>query len=97
MVKKKELSLHRIQNIEHSAFCGRPLGDFEKGEVVVRHGTPCMVVTVSPGMTGLLGPDAGTVWLVNLVNGSVWQCSAKDQVHPAFNIKLDYSTARTGD
>lgn len=68
----------------------RELGSFGKGDVVVREGTPCMVVEVSPRQE----PADCRAWLCNLQTGSVWSLSASEQVWPCTDVKLSYSTAR---
>lgn len=95
MRHREEKSPHRLSHDEHRE---RPLNlsEFGKGDVVVRQGTPCMVVDVSPSY-GKLAAEEGRVWLCNLQTGSVWTVGAGEQVWPCREVQLSVKTSRTGE
>lgn len=96
MARKEIKTPYRIRHSEKPAFMAAALGDFSKGDVVVREGTPCLLVSVSAGRAGegMLAADEGKVWVTNLLNGSTWQASARDQVYPAFDVALTFESTR---
>ena len=69
---------------------GHCIGDFEPGEVFVRHGTPHVRVTVMGNPSGIHQPENGKAWICNLSSGSVWQIDESESVVPAVEPKLTY-------
>lgn len=97
-------SRHRLEHKESSSLMPVKLATLSKGDVFVRQGTPCMRVDVSDPDTALLvppgerlNPTDARVWIINLHTGSVWTVSGQEDVYPAYDVKLTFTSARRGD
>lgn len=81
-------SPHRLSHVEHHPG-PRKLSSFDKGEVVIRHGAPCMVVEVATPH-----PEPNRTYLVNLLTGAAWTPSEDEEVWPATEVHLTCTTMR---
>lgn len=96
MRKRPEKSPHRIRQEEVPALAERRLDSFEKGDVFVREGAPCMRLDrgVDEPPIPPKPPIIGAVPIVNLQTGSAWNEDPGKMVHPAINVVLQYGTHR---
>ena len=85
---------HRLRHVELTVGAQRKLKEFGQGDVILRHGTPCMLASV--GDNGMVGPGMGMVWLCNLQTGSVWPVLADEEVWPCTDVELTFGSMRRG-
>lgn len=90
---------HRLTHQESAAFMPVDLKTLEKGDVFVRSGTPHMVVdppvdVEKDAVAAGFDRYTGKVWIVNLQSGGCWPVSGSEQVHPAHDVKLTFSSGR---
>lgn len=89
----KKPRLHRLQTREDS-FTPVNLETLEVGDVFVRQGTACMLAAVNPAPPLLAD---GLLPIINLISGAVWWVSGKEQVHPGYDVRLEFRSARRQD
>ena len=92
MSKKPPRSSHHITHTEKFP-SNTPISEMTAGQVFVREAAPHM--RLSPTV-GQYGPPIreGYVWIVNLLTGSAWMISETTEVYPAFEVRLDFQSAR---
>lgn len=86
---------HRLQHTEgRTTQC--QIGLFSKGDVVVRQGAPCMVVSVVDRHIDV-PTELDKVWVCSLSTGSVWSVPRDELVWPATEVQLHFETSRVGE
>jgi len=92
--KAKEKSPHRILHEETSAIGAVDLFTMQSGDVFIREGAPCMMVSPSFVMPSEAASDS--IWICNLQTGSVWPVKKTEQVYPATDVFMTLRTTRRG-
>lgn len=98
-MRERTKSPHRLSHQESAAFMPVDLSTLSKGDVFVRQGTPHMVVDPPADIAKdaeAAGYDryTGKTWIVNLQSGGCWPTSSSEQVHPAHDVRLTFSSGR---
>ncbi len=96
----KDKSPHRLAHQERSACMPVDLRSMGKGDVFVRQGAPHMMVELDSSTRAAVDKHhsvGDALYVINLQTGSVWPVSASEQVHPANDVVLSYTSARRGE
>lgn len=94
-IDEAEKRPHRLKNYESSMTLPVELYTLEKGDVFIREGAPCMRIQADNKYI-IPETDDSLVLIVNLVTGSCWHVSAKEQVWPCYKVELAYKSVRRG-
>jgi hypothetical protein len=91
MRDSKKPSPHRLTHEERAAFMPVDLSTMQPGDVFVREGAPHMRCNPPADVAHLEGEG---IWIVNLRTGGCWAAKPNQQVHPAHDVKLTFSSGR---
>lgn len=92
-IDEAEKWTHRLKNHESSMTLPVAVCTLEKGDVFIREGAPCMRMQADSKFI-IPETDDSLILIVNLVTGSCWHVSAKEQVWPCYKVELTYKSAR---
>lgn len=99
MRAQQEKSPHRLSH-EEVREAPRDLRTFGKGDVVMRQGSPHIVLELDSSTVAAVKAHhspGDVVYVCNLQTGAAWPVSASEQVWPCYDVNLAVKTARRGE
>jgi len=93
----KEKGPYRLRHVEHMASQPEELREMTKGDVVMREVAPHMIIELNSSTRAVVKAHHNVrniVWIVNRQTGTIWPCSASQQVWLCTNMELHIKTMR---